>query len=124
MKTVLTGGKFNRIHPGHIWLLCRAKKLGYLVVVLANDKHNKKPYAVNAGKRKATLEKLGIADKIVIGSPKSFVLVLKKYKPNVIVLGYDQKLPDKTTEEYVKKRKIKIMKFMKHGTHSTGKMNN
>jgi len=121
MKIILTGGKFNKIHPGHVWLLCRAKKLGYLVVVLANDKHNKKPYTVKSGKRKATLEKLGIADKIVIGSPKSFVLVLKKYKPNVIVLGYDQKLPE-GTEDYVKEHKIKIIKFKKYGSHSTRKL--
>ena len=37
MKVVLTGGKFNRIHPGHVWLLKKAKKLGYLVVVLAHE---------------------------------------------------------------------------------------
>ncbi|MFA4820272.1 MAG: adenylyltransferase/cytidyltransferase family protein [Candidatus Aenigmatarchaeota archaeon] len=118
MKIILTGGKFNKIHPGHVWLLKNAKKLGYLVVVLANDKHNKKPYAVNSRKRKAALEKLGIADKIIIGSPKSFVLVLKKYKPNVIVLGYDQKLPE-GTEDYVKKNKIKLVKFKCYRSYST-----
>ncbi|MEK6887885.1 MAG: adenylyltransferase/cytidyltransferase family protein [Candidatus Aenigmatarchaeota archaeon] len=118
MKIILTGGKFNKIHPGHVWLLKKAKKLGYLVVVLANDKHNKKPYAVNSRKRKAVLEKLDIADKIVIGSPRSFVLVLKKYRPHIIVLGYDQKLPE-DTEEYVKKHKIKIIRFRKYGSHST-----
>ncbi|HLD39325.1 MAG TPA: adenylyltransferase/cytidyltransferase family protein [archaeon] len=121
MKVILTGGKFNKVHPGHVWLLCKAKKLGKLIIVLANDKHNKKPYAINSRKRKTALEKLGIADKIVIGSPKSFVLVLKKYKPNVIVLGYDQKLP-KETKDYVKKNKIKTVKLRKYGSHSTRKI--
>ena len=118
-KIVLIGGKFNHIHPGHVWLLKKAEKLGYLVVVLANDKHNRRSYAMPARKRKIMIEKLKIADKVVIGSPTSFVRVVKKYKPNIIVLGYDQRMPDKETEEYVKKNKIKIIRFKKHGRHST-----
>jgi len=122
MKVILTGGKFNRIHPGHSWLLKKANKLGYLVVVLAHDSHNRRSYAVSAGKRKKSLESLGIADKIVVGDEKSFVKVLEKYKPNVIVLGYDQKLPDKETQEWIKKNKIKIVKSSKHGEYSTRKL--
>ena len=118
-KIILTGGKFNKIHPGHIWLLNKAKKLGYLVVVLAHDKHNRRSYAMPAKERKIMIEKLKIADKVVVGSPKSFVGVVKKYKPNVIVLGYDQKLPDKVTEEYARKNKIKIIRLGKYGRHST-----
>ena len=120
-KIILTGGKFNKIHPGHIWLLKKAKKLGYLVVVLANDKHNHRSYAMPARKRKTIVEKLKIADKVVIGSPTSFVRIVKKYKPNIIVLGYDQRMPDRETEEYVKKNKMKITRFKKHGRHSTSR---
>ena len=72
MKTVLIGGKFNHIHPGHIWLLKKAKKLGKLVVVIAHDSHNKREYALSAKQRKKNLEALKIADKVVIGSPTSF----------------------------------------------------
>jgi FAD synthetase len=122
MKTVLTGGKFNRIHPGHIWLLKKAKKLGYLVIALANDAHNKKPYAVSARVRKRNLEKLRIADKVVIGDKKSFVKVLEKFHPHTIVLGYDQKLPNSETREFVKNYRIKIMKFRKCGKYCTRKM--
>lgn len=118
---VLTGGKFNKIHPGHKWLLKKAKKLGYLVVVLAHDKHNKKPYALPAKQRKKNLEKLKIANKVIVGSPVSFVSTVKKVKPDVIVLGYDQSLP-KGVEQYVRKHKIAILKFRKHGMHSTRKL--
>ena len=119
MKTVLTGGKFNKIHPGHLWLLKKAKKLGKLIVVLAHGKHNNRPYAVASKIRKKNLEKLKIANKVVIGSSKGFVGVVKKYKPNIIVLGYDQRIPDKITEDYIKKSKIKIIRFKKYGSHST-----
>ncbi len=121
-KIVLTGGKFNRIHPGHTWLLKKAKKLGYLVVVIANDTHNKRRYAVSAAVRKRNLQKLKIADKVVIGDPKRFSKVVNQFHPDVIVLGYDQKLPDKETKETVRKMKIKIIKFRKYGNYKTRKL--
>ena len=119
MKTILTGGKFNKIHPGHIWLLKKAKKLGKLIVVLAHDKHNKRHYAVTAKIRKKNLDKLKVSDRVVVGSSTGFVGVVRKYKPDVIVLGYDQRIPDKITEEYIKKHRIKVVRFKKYGSHST-----
>lgn len=118
-KIILTGGKFNKIHPGHIWLLKKAKKLGYLIVVLAHDSHNKRQYAVPAKARRKNLESLKIADKVVIGDKKRFVKVVKNFRPDVIVMGYDQNMPDKETEEYAKEKKIKVVKFGKHGNYRT-----
>lgn len=112
---VLTGGTFNSLHPGHEYLLKKSKILGdYLVVVLAHDKHNKKPNAMPAKIRKRNVEKLKIADTVVIGSPNSFVGVVHKFKPKIIVLGYDQKLPDEETKKAVKKMKIKVVRFKKY----------
>lgn len=118
---VLTGGKFNKIHPGHLWLLKKAKKLGKLVVVLAHDKHNEREYAVKSNIRKKNLKQLFIADEVVVGSPKSFVAVVKEHKPDIIVLGHDQTLPP-GTEEYIREKKIKVIRFKKHGSHSTRKL--
>jgi D-beta-D-heptose 7-phosphate kinase/D-beta-D-heptose 1-phosphate adenosyltransferase len=121
-KTVLTGGKFNRVHKGHIWLLKKAKRLGFLIVVLANDVNNKRAYALPASKRKKTIEELKIADKAVVGGRKNFVNVVKKYKPNVIVLGYDQRIPDKETEEYIKKNDIRVVRLGKYENYSTRRL--
>ena len=94
-KKVLVGGCFNKIHPGHIYFLKTAKKLGdKLVVVLTNDKNNKKPYTLPAKERKRLLKSLNIADKILIGNFKDKTKIVRKVKPNIIVLGYDQELPD------------------------------
>ncbi len=94
-KKVLVGGCFNLIHPGHIYFLKEAKKLGdELIVVLTNDKNNRKPYAISAKRRKRALESLNIADKILIGDSKDKTKIVKKVKPGIIALGYDQKLPD------------------------------
>ncbi len=116
-KTVLTGGTFNRIHPGHIYLLAKSKMLGKLVVVLAHDVHNKKENAVPAMQRKKAMEELRIADAVVIGDPDKFVGIVEKYKPYVIVLGYDQQLPDTETKKHVQKKKIKVMRMERFGNY-------
>ncbi len=121
MKTILTGGKFNRIHTGHLWLLRKAKKFGKLVIVLAHDKKNTRSYALPAKQRKKNLNKLEIADAIAVGGVKDCTAVLRKYRPDIIVLGYDQSLPP-DTEEYVKKHKVIIIRFRKYGNHSTRKL--
>jgi len=96
MKKVLAGGTFNIIHPGHIFFLEKAKELGdYLVVVVANDKtvlRNKGFLSMHAAGRKKVLESLRIVDKAVIGDEKDFMKVVRKERPGIIALGYDQKL--------------------------------
>lgn len=122
-RIILTGGKFNKIHAGHIWLLKKAKKLGYLIVVLAHEAHNKRPYAKLAKIRKKNLEKLKIADKVVIGDKDRFFKVLLKFHPDIIVLGYDQEMPDSESIEVANKMRIKIVRFRKYGKYSTKKLN-
>jgi cytidyltransferase-like protein len=90
MKKVLTGGVFNTIHQGHIWFLKKAKELGdCLIVVVANDKTvlKKKPLIKPQEERKEALERLGIADKVVIGDERDFLKVVKKERPKVVALG-------------------------------------
>ncbi len=93
LAIVLTGGCFNRIHKGHISFLKECRKLGRLIVVLAHDSHNKKKNAVPAEVRKRNIESLQIADVVAIGDPEDYMKVVKKYKPDIVVLGHDQKLP-------------------------------
>jgi FAD synthetase len=116
MKKVLAGGCFNKIHKGHVFFLKSAKKLGeYLVVVVSNNKLNKKKYgkkSVPARIRKRNIEKLKIADKVVVGHRSNFVAVVKKEKPDIIALGYDQKLPVK--KSLVKGIKIKRIKKLNY----------
>jgi len=112
-KKILVGGAFNSIHPGHIYFLKEAKKLGdKLILLLTNDKNNKKPYAVPAKERKRLLKSFNIADKILIGDPKDKTRIVKEIKPDIIALGYDQKLPDGLEN-------FKHIRIRKLGSHST-----
>ncbi len=117
MTKILTGGTFNKLHPGHKYMLKKCKELGYLVVVIANDKHNNKPNAIKSETRKVNLEKLGIADKIIAGHPDSFVQTVYETKPDIIALGYDQRMPEDVTEEVLKKLKIRIIRIERFGDY-------
>lgn len=103
MKKVLAGGAFNIIHPGHIFFLEKARKLGgYLVVVVANDKtvrRSKGALAMKAESRKKVLESLRIVDKAVIGDERDFLKVVREERPDIIALGYDQKLDENLAKQ-------------------------
>lgn len=116
---ILAGGCFNVLHPGHEYFLKEAKKLGdILVVVITNDANNKKPYAIPAERRKDALQKLSIADKIIIGNSDDFSAVVISEKPDIIALGYDQQLMEPTKKE-AEKMGIKVNRIGKLGNYST-----
>ncbi|MFH0836557.1 MAG: L-threonylcarbamoyladenylate synthase [Candidatus Aenigmatarchaeota archaeon] len=112
IKKILCGGCFNHIHKGHIYFLKKSKSLGdHLTVVISNNTRNEKKYgteAIDATERKKAIEKLGIADKVIIGHNGNILKTLKKEQPNIISLGYDQpELP-----KHIKK-KYKILRINK-----------
>ena len=110
VKKVLVGGVFNLVHKGHELFLNKAKELGdYLVVVVASNRTaslTKKYPVLDAKTRKKNIEKLGIADKVVIGDERDFIKVVRREKPNVIALGYDQKISEKELRKLLSKEGI------------------
>lgn len=94
-KIVMAFGTFDFFHEGHEHYLKEAKKLGeYLIVVIARDrtvKQIKSEYSsFSERERLNTVKKSGLADKVVLGYHGDKYKVLKKYRPSVIALGYDQ----------------------------------
>lgn len=95
MKKVITFGTFDIFHKGHESYLRQAKKMGdYLIVVVARDetveKVKKHETRNNEIRRLLAVKKSGLADRAVLGSLTDKYAVIKKYKPEVICLGYDQ----------------------------------
>src|SRR3989338_3515089 len=113
MIKVLCGGRFNFPHKGHEYFLKEAKSHGdYLIVVIAHDDHNlKRENRKQMEERKNQVESFGIADEVVIGGQKDFFTVVEKYKPQIIALGWDQKLP--FLEDKLSKIGIKVVKIGK-----------
>lgn len=96
-KIVFTNGCFDLIHPGHIDLLERAKKLGTKLIVGINSDSSVKaikgvgrPFLRQA-ERKAILEGLKAVDEVRIFEENTPENLIKEIKPDVLVKGGDWK---------------------------------
>ncbi len=108
--TVLAFGSFDILHPGHLLYLSEAKKLGSrLVVVVARDSSielmkGKQPL-FNEKDRLKLISSLKMVDLAVLGNRitdrEARFDVIKKYRPNVIALGYDQEANAKMLSEWL-----------------------
>ena len=109
-KKVMIFGTFDMVHQGHINLFAQAKTYGdYLIAVIARDKtvkelKEKKPKK-NEKQRIKNIRKY--VDKAVLGNIKDKFAAIKKYKPDVICLGYDQTLFTDALKFEIKKLKLK-----------------
>lgn len=117
MKKVLVFGSFDLLHLGHIYFLKKAKKLGdYLIVCLTRDKiyklQKKRVPLFNEKQRKKLLESLKFVDKVILGDSDLKKIadynIIKKIKPDIVALGYDQKVDKKILAEISKKLKKKV----------------
>ena len=113
MKKVMATGTFDLLHPGHINYLKQAKEQGdYLIVVVARDETVEKEKGVlpswNQEKRKQEIEKLDIADKVVIGNPGNKLKIVEQEKPDIICLGYDQEYDPEKLKQVLAKRGVHV----------------
>ena len=96
-KKVLVFGAFDLLHPGHKFFLRRAKEFGrQLIVVVTRDhtaaKQKGRRPTQSSQTRIAALKKIKFINKIILGQASldhKYALV-KKIKPDIICLGYDQ----------------------------------
>ena len=112
MIKVMCAGTFDIIHPGHLYFLSEAKKYGdKLVVVVARDETSermkgKKPLH-NEKERLENIRSLEIVNEAVLGKQGNIFNIIEEIKPDVICLGYDQKVQKNELEEELRKRNIK-----------------
>ena len=87
-------GVFDLLHPGHVYFLTEARKLGdELVVVVARDstarKFKHEPITSEAS-RVQMVSALKPVDRALLGHEGSIYEILQEVRPDLIVLGYDQ----------------------------------
>jgi len=111
---VMCFGTFDGLHKGHLNYFKQAKKLGdYLIVVVARDenvlKSKKRKPNLSEKKRLEDVKNSGLVEKAILGAVIDKMAVIKKLKPDIIALGYDQKVD----VEFLQKKfpQIKIMKL-------------
>ncbi|HYB63054.1 MAG TPA: adenylyltransferase/cytidyltransferase family protein [Thermoplasmata archaeon] len=91
---VMATGVFDLLHPGHLYFLEEARKLGdELVVVVARDqtaRRLKHETYVPEHVRREMVEALKPVDRAVLGSTTDIYETVVRERPKVIALGYDQ----------------------------------
>ena len=110
MTTVMAFGSFDILHPGHLYFLKQAKRLGdQLVVVVARDSTIKEVKKItpkyNERQRVEHVRDLRIADKVMLGYETDKYEIIEEINPDIIALGYDQdSFADKLKEEMAKRK--------------------
>lgn len=102
---VIAFGSFDLLHEGHERFLREARALGdCLVVVVARDStigkvKGEAPWQ-NETKRLAQLRALDCVDEAILGGDGDKYEALRKVKPDVIALGYDQDADEEALKEF------------------------
>ena len=95
MARVMASGAFDIIHPGHISYLEQARSYGdELVVVVANDdtvRRGKHEPVTPEAMRARIAGALKPVDRAIVGGHGDLLDTVRYVRPDVIVLGYDQK---------------------------------
>jgi FAD synthetase len=125
-KIVLASGVFDLLHMGHVKFLEAAKKAGgkysKLIVIVARDRTVEKIKGRNPiireNQRCALINSLKVVDEAILGyETLDIAEVINKIKPELIVLGHDQKVMKKSVENYIENNdaNIKVIKIGKFG---------
>ncbi len=125
-RLVLATGAFDLIHFGHLKALEDAKKAGgrdsRLIVIVARDstverRKGKKPI-VPEDQRRALVEALKPVDRAILGYEEMNIgAVIRKLRPDVIAIGYDQDDILEAVKEALKNYsgKVKIIQTKRYG---------
>ncbi len=94
---IMVFGTFDLLHPGHLNFFKQARSLAknpYLIVSVARDANVKKikgqSPTFKEQRRLLAVKKYSFANKCVLGGVKSYLPHIKKARPDIIALGYDQ----------------------------------
>jgi len=104
MYKVMCMGTFDLLHQGHISYFEQAKQHGdELVVVVARDSsviadRGKNPMYSEEERRQA-VAKVPIVNRAILGNEGDKLRIVIQEKPDVICLGYDQKVDEKVLQK-------------------------
>ncbi len=130
MKSILLFGTFDFLHSGHISFFRQAKKQAdRIVVAVARDsivKELKGRIPFHSEKERIDLVKENrLVDQVILGdSVLGIYRVIKKIKPNIIGLGYDQHALRVDLKQYIKKNNllISIIQFSAYKGHKSSEI--
>ncbi|MFX1288486.1 MAG: adenylyltransferase/cytidyltransferase family protein [Promethearchaeota archaeon] len=111
-KKVLIAGTFDLLHPGHIYLINEAAKLGDVYVIVATDK-NRKLYSgetpiIPENQRLEVIKNVkNVKDARLGRSDNDTLKTVKEINPDIILLGPDQKYDQETLKHGLEEKGLK-----------------
>ena len=110
MVRVMATGVFDLLHPGHVYFLSEARKLGdELVVVVARDQTARRlkhePYVPEMIRREM-VEALKPVDRAILGSTTDIYQTVVEVHPDLIALGHDQMFNEAEVERECTRRGV------------------
>ncbi|MHA1372158.1 MAG: adenylyltransferase/cytidyltransferase family protein [Promethearchaeota archaeon] len=112
-KKIMIAGTFDLLHPGHIYLINEASKLGRVYVVVGTDKNverfkGKKP-VIPEKQRLMMIQSLKNVEKALLGyEDPDLTKVIEDIKPDIILLGPDQTPSDNELNSLLAKKGLNI----------------
>lgn len=129
MKKVMVFGTFDALHKGHSDFFRQARKLGdKLIIIVAKDRNVKKIKGKmpNFSERerliKVNQEIKRSTDVALLGGLKDPYTVIRKFKPDIIALGYDQNSFNKGLKNKFPNLKIVRLKPYKKDIYKSSKI--
>lgn len=128
-QIVLASGVFDLLHLGHVRFLEDAKKAGgenaKLIVIIARDStveklKGRKPI-MSEEERLTLVKSLKVVDDAILGYEGLDIgEAIKKIKPDIIALGWDQKEMEQEVTKFLSNHKmpIKVVRIRKFGENT------
>jgi len=115
-------GTFDILHPGHTFLINQAAKLGDVYVIVATDKNRKrfsgKLPIVPEEQRLEVIKNLKNVKEAKLGrKDKKTLLTISEIKPDIILLGPNQKFDINTLKKNLKKINLENIKVKRLKTY-------
>lgn len=104
---VVVAGKFDVLHPGHLYLFEKAAECGNVYAIVARDCNIKNKITVfNENERLKMVKSLKSVKKAMLGDKNDFFKPIEKISPDIIFLGPDQ--DEEWVKSEIKKRNLDI----------------
>ena len=103
VKKIMVFGTFDRLHPGHEFVITEALRRGAVTVIVARSKNVQKikgrlPRETDDERIAAIRDKFPEAV-VLAGDQTDFLAPVRTLRPDLILLGYDQRLPPNVTQQ-------------------------
>lgn len=111
-KQVVIAGTFDILHPGHIFLISEAGKMGDVIVVVARDRNVLRakghPPVISEEQRLFMVQSLKGVSKAILGHESADNLqIIEELNPDILLLGPNQNVSIEEIQKELQRRGLK-----------------